>query len=159
MLGGGAGGGRPENIIAGIEDRARTVARFGFIGGIGGVIAGGEDESSDISWIAAGVTGAVAFAGAGLEPPKLTLDARAGTALWKKSFEGVAPAKYELTVATGGEGRVVMLVRLCERNGAGSERICMLVGRRRAPACWAPCCDGPDEEELIAKGSDGILGR
>ena len=90
-------------------------------------------------------------------PPKLMLDARAGMGLWKKSFEGVAPAKYELRVVTGGEDRVFMLVRLCERKGAGSERICMLVGRRSAPVACA--CGGLGDTWLIANGKDGILGR
>lgn len=136
MLGGGGGGGSDESIIAGIELRTRTVdALFGFIGGMGGAtVGGGDGVAIVVATPMEAATGGLMAIG-GVKPPELKLELRASTALTKKSFDGVAPAKYEFEVATGGEGRMVMLVRLCERNGAGSERICMLVGRRRARAC------------------------
>jgi hypothetical protein len=35
-----------------------------------------------------------------------------------------------------------VLVRREERNGAGSERICMLIGLRSIFSCWGACCCG-----------------
>lgn len=164
MLGGGAGGGRPDSIIAGMEVRDRIAAALpGFIGGMGGATAGGggdgEFERMVVLLATGGVTAGRGFTADGLGAPKLTLEARTGTVLWKKSLEGVAPAKYEFAVATGGAGRMFMLVRRCERNGAGSERICMLVGRLKPPRpCVAVCCEALGCEVLIVMGREGMRG-
>jgi hypothetical protein len=160
MFGGGARGGMLDSIMAGIEVLIRTAGLFGFMGGLGGAAVGaggGAVVGAIIGAIIGAVIGAVIWAvigaviGAvasvlatsgtvGLASSRFrgidaTLEARAGPTLGKKSFEGVEPAKYELLATVGCEGRIVMLGRLVERNGAGSERICKLVGRRRARAC------------------------
>lgn len=132
-FGGGNGGGRPESIITGIEVRARIDGLFGLMMGSGGAVAsvvGPFGSSLSCTTVSVGqVTAALTSDALGV--PICRLGLRAGMTLWKKSLEGVAPAKYEFEAPTGGDGFVVMLVRLCDRNGAGSERICTLAGRRR----------------------------
>jgi hypothetical protein len=89
---------------------------------------------------------------------KAVLEARTWPVFGRKSFEGVEPAKYELLTITGSLDLIVTLGLRRDRKGAGSDRICRLVGRRRALACGIACCGGLGWED-IDKGSEGMRGR